>query len=262
MVVSLEKRCGLPVVLDTDSCELVLGQDLNEPSYRIRKLHDLDAVWADPVPDADQVIYRYTSGLWFKEDEAFWSKAKVIYGIVVFTPGIFSGEYNKSSGQYHPIVPPNTMATPEVYTVLHGTGHFFLQKSSPPYETIEDAVMVEVQTGETFIVPPDYGHLQINPGDEPLAFSYTVMDGMQGVYEPFKKTKGAIYYEMADLGEAERFVFNRNYKDEVSLRVVKAGDIVQLPFLNDGVTYQKIRDNLGQLEFLTISEQFPQQAAL
>jgi len=262
MKTSLEKWCGLPVVLDTDTCELILGKDLNDPSYRTRRLHDLDAVWANSVPDPDRVIYHYTSGLWFAEDEAMWKEANIIYGIVVFTPGTFAGEFNKSSGQYHPIIPPNTMATPEVYSVLHGIGHFLLQKASPPYEIIEDAIMVEVQAGETFVVPPDYGHLQINPGNAPLVFSYAVMNGMQGVYEPFRKTQGAIYYEMADKGDSKKYVFNSNYKDKLSLRVIKAGDICQLPFVNDNVTYQEIRDNLGQLEFLTISEKFPKHAAL
>ena len=262
MQINLEKACGLPVSLEVETCELILGKDLNEPKYCVRMLHDLDAVWASSVPDDDRVIYRYTSGLWLPGDEATWKKANVIYGIVVFPPGIFSGEYVKSSGQYHPIQAPNTMATPEVYTVLSGVGHFLLQKSSPPYNVIDDAVLVEVQAGETFVVPPDYGHLQINPGKEPLVFSYAVMDGMEGVYEPFKQTGGAIYYEMADQSESKRYVYNPNYKDKIPLRIIKAGEIRQLPFLKDNVTYQKIRDNLTQLECLTVSEKFPPKAAL
>ena len=258
MIVSLEGACGLPVNLDTESCHLLLGDSLNQPDYRIRKLHDLHAVRAAPVEEEDREIYRYTSGLWFPEDEDLWKKANVIYGIVVFVPGVFGGEYNKSSGQYHPIMPPNTMATPEVYSVLHGTGHFMLQKSSPPYEVIEEAIVVEVQAGETFIVPPNYGHLQINPSDEPLVFSYAVMDGMSGVYEPFRKTHGAIYYELAEEG----YTFNANYKEQIPLRIIKAGDICQLPFVNGHVTYQTIRDNLEQLIFLTKAEKFPERATL
>jgi glucose-6-phosphate isomerase, archaeal len=261
MYINLEKICGIPLGLNTETCELVIGKELNKPKYCVRMLHDLDAVWANSVPDDDRVIYRYTSGLWFPSDEAIWNKANIIYGIVVFPPGVFGGEYVKSSGQYHPIKSPNTKATPEVYTVLSGTGHFLLQKSSPPYKVIDDAVMVEVQAGETFIVPPDYGHLQINPGKEPLVFSYAVMDGMSGIYEPFKQTSGAIYYEMAKSG-AEKFVYNSNYKNKVPLRFVKAGEICQLSFLNDNVTYQKIRDNIDQLDFITISERFPSQANL
>jgi glucose-6-phosphate isomerase len=249
MIINLEKISGLPLEVDSDTCTFILGKDLNEPSYRVRMLHDLDAVWANPVPDFDRVIYQYTSGLWLEEDEVMWKKANIIYGVVVFVPGRFAGEYNKSSGQYHPIIPPNTMGSPEVYSVFHGTGHFLLQKSIPPYDTIQDAVLVEVQPGESFIIPPDYGHLQINPGNEPLIFSYAAMDGMHGVYEPFRKTRGAIYYEIANGMDSKRFV-------------IKAGEICQMPFLNEKVTYQKIRDNLEQFEFLTNPEKFPEHAGL
>lgn len=260
MGIDLEKSTGLPIELDDVSCNLILGKGLNAPSCCVRKLHDLDAVWANPVDVADSVIYRYTSGLWLDGDEARWKSAGVIYGIVVFAPGTVGGEYVKSSGQYHPICAGNTMATPEVYTVLKGTGHFMLQKAVPPYDVIEDAVLVEVRERETFIVPPDYGHLQINPGPGPLAFSYAVMDGLKGEYEPFRRRRGAIYYEMA--AGAERFVFNRCYEKKVPLRVVKAGEICQLPFPNDAVTYQKILGHLPELGFLTDPTKFPDTARL
>ncbi len=46
MIKELREACGLPVAFDTDTSELILGQGLNAPSYCVRKLHDLDAVWA------------------------------------------------------------------------------------------------------------------------------------------------------------------------------------------------------------------------
>jgi oxalate decarboxylase/phosphoglucose isomerase-like protein (cupin superfamily) len=152
------------------------------------------------------------------------------------------------------------MGTPEIYTVLSGVGHFLLQQASPPFEKIEDAVLVEVRAGETFVVPPDYGHLQINPGPEPLVFSYAVMDGMKGRYDPFKARKGAIYYEMANGGGSH--VFNTNYPERLPLRVLRAAYLCQLPELNGKVTYQAIRDRLSELPFLTDPTLFPESAAL
>ena len=260
MRLRLEEATGLPVELDTATCELILGKGLNAPSYCVRKIRDLDGVWANPQDVKDGVAYRYTSGLWLAGDEARWKAARVIYGIVVFAPGTVGGEYFKSSGQYHPIMAGNTMATPEIYTVLQGIGHFLLQKSAPPYDEIEDAVLVEVRAGETFVVPPDYGHLQINPGPDPLAFSYVVMDGMKGEYEPFRRRRGAIYYEMA--GGRERFVFNAQYGKKIPLRIVRTDQICQVPFLRGGVTYQKIRDRLADLGWLTDPAQFPATAGL
>jgi len=260
MIKSLEDACGLPVAFDVDTCELILGKGLNNPSYCVRKLHDLDAVWANPVADEQRVIYRYTSGLHLDGDAPAWAAANVAYGIVIFPPGVFGGEYVKSSGQYHPPTPPSHMATPEVYTVLSGTGLFLLQKARPPYDRIEDVVLVEVHAGETFLVPPDYGHLQINPSPEPLVFSYAVMDGMKGQYEAFRERQGAAYYVMRN-GQ-ERCVFNPRYGAQMPLRHVRAADICQHPDLNGRVTYQTIRDRLGELTFLTDPAAFPESAGL
>ena len=111
MIKDLQPACGLPVAFDTDTSELILGEGLNSPSYCVRKLHDLDGVWANPVTDEDRVIYRYTSGLHLPGDEQVWKDANVIFGIVIFAPGTFGGEYVKSSGQFHPPVSPTNQAT-------------------------------------------------------------------------------------------------------------------------------------------------------
>ncbi len=259
MIRDLEPACGLPVKFDSESCELLLGEGLNHPSYCVRKLHDLAGVWAQPVTDEDRVIYRYTAGLHLPGDAQVWKDANVIFGIVIFAPGVLGGEYVKSSGQFHPPVPPTNQATPEVYTVLSGTGHFMLQKAScdKDYQDTSDPVLVEVQAGESFVVPPDYGHLQINPASEPLVFSYLVMDGMKGRYEPYKKMQGAAFYEMQD-----GFVRNENYDSGLELRIVKAGEICQLPQLNDNVTYQRVKEMLPDLRFITDPTAFPESMAL
>jgi glucose-6-phosphate isomerase len=137
-----------------------------------------------------------------------------------------------------------------------------LQKAAPPYQKIEDAILVKVKAGETFVVPPDYGHLQINPTNEPLIFSYVVMDGMAGVYGPFKELKGAMYYEMDTEDESKRYIFNTNYPEKVALRIIDAGDICQLPYLNGNVNYHSVKENIHKLEFLTVSEKFPESANL
>ena len=261
MIKDLQPACGLPVKFDTETCELLLGEELNEPTYCTRRMHDLDEVWANPVEGENRVIYRYTAGLHLPGDEKIWKDANVIFGIVIFPPGTFSGEYVKSSGQFHPPVPPTNQATPEVYTVLSGTGHFMLQKASynKGYEDTSDPVLVEVQAGESFVVPPDYGHLQINPTGEPLVFSYAVKP-MSGVYDPYKKRQGSAFYVMAD--PENRFVKNENYDADLKLRIVKAGDICQVPEVNDNVDYHLIRENLSKLPYLTDPTTFPESAAL
>jgi len=74
--------------------------------------------------------------------------------------------------------------------------------------------------------------------------------------------KGAIYYEMDTEMEAERYVFNPNYADEVPLRIVEAGDICQLPWLNENVNYHSVKQNLEKLEFITDTDKFSEYANL
>jgi glucose-6-phosphate isomerase len=260
LTIDLEETSGLPVKVDSETCEIVLGSPLNTPSFLTRKLHDLDAVWANEVLEEDRLIYRYTSALWLPGDEELWRQAGAGYGIVIFLPGVFGGEYVKSSGQYHAIASGQRMATPEIYTVLAGCGHFMLQRSAPPYEEILDAVLVEVNAGETFVVPPDYGHLQINPGDGPLIFSYTVASPLVSNYEPYRQRRGGIYYEMA-VGP-ERFMFNCQYPRRVPLRILQAAHLGQIPSLAGAVDYHRIRACLPQLVFLTRPEEFPVDAYL
>jgi len=260
MLLDLEPLSGLPVRIDPDSCEFLLGTELNKPSFCSRTLHELDPVWANRVDGEDRVIYRYTSPLWRAGDERTCKQTRVGYGIVYFPPGVFAGEYVKSSGQYHAIAPGQTMATPEIYTVLVGCGHFMLQRSAPPYREILDPVLVEVNAGETLVVPPDYGHLQINPSAGPLVFSYTVMHPLVSNYEPYRQRRGAIYYEMAD--GRERFVFNSRYPKRVPLRVLEASHLRQLSFLDGKPDYHVIRECLPRLGFLTCPEEFPADAWL
>ena len=260
MLLDLETQSGLPVRVETETCEFRFGEGLNIPALRTRTVRELDPVWANEVSDPDLVIYRYTGPLWLAQDEMTWKRAGVGYGIVYFRPGTFGGEYVKSSGQYHALLPGQTSATPELYTVLVGTGHFMLQRAKPPYEDITDAILVEVHAGESFIVPPDYGHLQINPTGGPLVFSYCVADPLTSNYEPYRRFHGAMYYEMA--GTSHRFVFNTRYSRQIPLRVLKAAHLRQLPFLTDRIEYSTVKSNLKNLGFLVSADHFPNHAYL
>jgi hypothetical protein len=118
----------------------------------------------------------------------------------------------------------------------------------------------DLQKAESFVVPPDYGRLQINPSAEPLVFSYAVRAGMKGQDGAFRARRGAAYYEMAN-GEP-RHVFNPRYGAWMPLRVVRAADLHQLPLLHGKVTYQAIRDQLSESGFLTDPTVFPASAGL
>ena len=85
---------------------------------------------------------------------------------------------------------------------------------------------------------------------------------MSGVYDPFKEKQGAIYYEMDTENEGERYVFNTNYEEKIPLRIIEAGEIRQLPWLNENVNYHSVKQNIEKLEFITDTDKFPEYANL
>jgi len=235
---------------------------MNKPDFYHRKGADLEVVYTADMNDENRGrhLYSVSSSLWLDGEEQIWREAKVTYGLVLFAPGQIGNEYIKSSGQFHPILPGMKDGTPEIYSVLHGEGHFMMQHALPPFEETDDPVVVKVKAGEAYVVPPSHGHLQINPTSEPLLFSYIVMDGLKGEYGPYKTKKGAMYYETSD--PENRFVYNENYSEKLPLREINAGDICQIPGLNRAVTYQQARDKLSELSFLTDAAKFPTTANL
>jgi hypothetical protein len=46
MKIDLQRQTGLPIAYDGDALRLVLGDGLNEPSYRVRMTRDHEPVWA------------------------------------------------------------------------------------------------------------------------------------------------------------------------------------------------------------------------
>jgi glucose-6-phosphate isomerase len=261
-LIDIEPLCGLPVTLDTEACKLEFRDGMNQPDFYHRTGADLESVYIADLTDEDRAkkLYSVSSSLWLDGEESIWRDAKVTYGLVLFAPGDIGGEYIKSSGQFHPILPGMKDGTPEIYSVLHGEGHFMLQHAGPPFDKTDDPVVIKVKAGEAFVVPPSYGHLQINPGPEPLLFSYIVMDGLKGEYGPYKEKKGAMYYEV---NNAEKpFVYNENYSENLPLKELNAGDICQIPGLNKAVSYQRARDMLDDIKFVTDPEAFPASAGL
>ena len=259
-MIDLESGTGVAIKADPQQHQLILPDDFEPTTYRTRRLHDLSAVWHCPITEPDQIAYWYSAGLTRSEDSQRWAETNIIYGIVFFHPLSSDGEFVKSSGQFHPPTGPTQTATPEIYTVLHGVGYFLLQKARAPYTDVTDPILVEVHAGESFIVPPDYGHLQINPTSEPLIFSYVVMDGMSGVYEPYRQTQGAMYYVL-DNGE-QKHQLNERYPNPAELRVLRASELDQHPLLTEPITYHSVLSNLDEISFITQPDRFPADAYL
>ena len=106
-LIDIEPLCGLPVTLDPEACKLEFRDGMNQPDFYHRTGADLESVYIADLTDEDRArkLYSVSSSLWLDGEESIWRDAKVTYGLVLFAPGDIGGEYIKSSGQFHPILP-------------------------------------------------------------------------------------------------------------------------------------------------------------
>jgi len=80
----------------------------------------------------------------------------------------------------------------KIYEVIEGEAHYLLQS-----RTLDDVVIISASAGDLVIIPPDYGHIAINPShDTTLVMGNIVSTAFQSEYGEYEKYHGAVYYEM------------------------------------------------------------------
>jgi glucose-6-phosphate isomerase len=126
---------------------------------------------------------------------------KIRYDITAILPGTVGKEYIKTKGHYHP------EGYPEVYEVMKGEAFYLLQRSED-FETVDDVILVEADEGDIVVIPPHYGHVTVNRGEDILIMSNLVSAEFSSIYEPYERRKGAAYYITVDGA-----VKNRNYEN-------------------------------------------------
>ncbi len=225
-----------PFYLKVDGLNIVSqDDDLMVPRPIIRLASELKEFLKDPdaVNPNDPVLSVYR-GLNLRVDEKLFSDVR--YDLTILLPGRLGSEKNKTLSHYH-----NDFITglsyPEIYEVLSGVGHFLLQK--PPERGGPEAVLFEVKKGQGILIPPNYGHLAINPGEDTLVYSNLICKRVEPSLEEFRKRKGAVFYELYD-GSFEK---NPNYDWDVKL--TKRGGDASMSKI-----YQKFRDNPQNFSYL------------
>lgn len=246
----LTSLAGIPIYLDGET--LVLGESLGERLVtRTRLVDTLREVWMDPSVSGERVVYTTLLEVFASKDKEIFGETGLQHGYVVIPAGRYGREYPKQIGHYHPAAPGTPLGFPELHMVLHGTGHFLLQESEPPYGGIQDAIVVEAKAGDKFCLPPNYGHLVVNPSDTTLVFEGFSARGFVPDYEPYKKQRGGVYYEVAAKGGKAAFIKNEHYHDPPELRRVSASEIPGPEELrNESSCYSAVVSHLGGFAFL------------
>jgi len=131
-------------------------------------------------------------------------KEGVRFDITLIPPANIEGECAKTYGHSHPIAEKD-LTYPEVYQVLFGNAVFLLQKYNR--DRSMDVLLIKGGKNDALLIPPNFSHVTINPGNSLLVLANIVADGFESDYSEFKKSRGAAFYYMAD-GNVEQ---NANY---------------------------------------------------
>jgi glucose-6-phosphate isomerase len=95
----------------------------------------------------------------------------------------------KTAGHYHP------ENFPELYEVVCGRCFCLMQRPNPrDHLIIEEVIIAEAVAGQKIVIPPDFGHILINPGPNYLITSNWVSSCFASRYELYQEAEGAAYF--------------------------------------------------------------------
>lgn len=239
---------GIPLKLDRGANKLSFGKDLIIELKKARKIGEMKDLLLDkPELSDDTEIYFMYDDIYLNRDKDFLKDHPLRYDLTLIPAAKLGREYVKSAGHYHSISRDKLFSYPEIYEVLYGVVHFILQEKGKNKREIEDLVSIQGERGERILVPPNYGHVAINPSSKPLLLANLVAKECKNYYGDIEEYKGAAVFEIEEDGET-RIVRNQNYSHIPSLRKVDPDPSTPLIFSNIESLYQLL---LNQPDLLT-----------
>lgn len=169
-----------------------------------------DLFYAPAAVDSKQQLYFIYRGVCKQKDQELIKRHGLRYDITIMPPALIGPEYVKTSGHYNPTAAGSDEAYPEVYEVAQGQAHFLMQYLDPELNSVEEVVLIEANSGDKVVVPPNWGLVLINPANETLVTANWVANGFSPLAEQFTRSAGAVYYEVRVQG-VSTFIANPYY---------------------------------------------------
>jgi len=233
-MIDLSKVAGFPLKFDEECCHVSFGEKMKRPSYDTRELGKLEEVLMERGAAGPEIVYWMYRNCGRLMDSALLEAYDLRYDLSAFVSARFGPEYMKTSGHYHPNIPGQDIAYPEVYEILHGEALYVMQKvadygATPQEMVVEDVIVVErVTKGQKIIMPPGYGHVTVNTGDKPFVMSNWVSSKFSSFYESVERCRGFAYYVVEEDGKPA-YVENAEYKKGVP--EIRFAEVQELPEL-------------------------------
>jgi len=220
----------------------------------VRMLSDIkdviyDRGWLSHAEDVE-LYYMYRDLYLSRRDREIILENGLRYDITIIPPRMLGVEYVKTLGHCHPNVPGAKISYTEVYEVLEGEAHYLIQRGC---DRVTDVVVFKAGRGDKVIIPPDYGHVTINPSNKVLKMANWVCRDFSSFYGPYKEKKGAAYFEIED----SKFIKNRHCQDVPEIRFLKPTNFSEVGLKKGKEMYGLIREDPSLLRYLTAPQKFP-----
>jgi glucose-6-phosphate isomerase len=237
MIKNLSDVTGFTYQIDSDCHHNIFGSEVESPLYGVRTSDEIRRVVLDTEAPLPSIVYWMMRDLSLKNAPNRKQTHDLRFDISYFVPAMFGREYLKTSGHYHPSPAEGQPAWPEVYGVLSGKAIYLLQKvnslsAGPDEVVVEDCIIVEGNPGDKVIMPPDYGHVTINPLPEPLVMANWVSNRFSSQYGSVEQARGFAYYYIESEG-GPRWVKNPAYRDIPPLREARVREVPDLGLTRD-----------------------------
>jgi glucose-6-phosphate isomerase len=230
----------------------MLGKDLKfgavtrEPDVRVldemRGLL-LDTEYANGASNRP-LYYMYRNLYRTEHHESVMHDHDLRFDITVMAHQPLGREYVKTKGHYHPEA-AHGVAYPEIYEVMDGTAHYLLQKTDSS-GGVADVIVVKASAGDKVIIPPGYGHITINPSDQPLKMANWVSTQFESQYGDMVEKQGGAYYETI----AGDWVRNQQYASVPDIRFTEPVDIDELDIVSGDDSMYRLIESPNKLAFL------------
>lgn len=243
----LKEISGLNIKLDGH--RLVYENEFRvEP--KSRPYADAKEVYKSEVSPEEELYYMYR---YFEKtsDGAIFEKADTEYDITVIKSGKVGDEFIKTKGHYHAMVPDTDISYPEVYEVIEGEIEYLIQ-TRPNEKKETEVVIIEAKKGDKIVVPPNYGHVSINVGQEPAVSSNLQKrdlpaDADYGGFEYYKG--GAMYRTKNGWEDNPEYVIK-------SAKHVTPKEKPEWGLTNDASLYESFTNNPEKFDFITHPQKY------
>jgi glucose-6-phosphate isomerase len=246
---SVLRVSGMDIELDLRGLGFAFGPTMHAVPSEQRQLDAVRASLMDPGCDGPDLLYTIYMDFCRRADRERIVGDGLLYGGVIYAAGAMGREFVRSQGHRH-TSNEHGVSYPEVYEFWHGRGLLYMQKEVGP--EITDCRVMTCSPGDVAIVPPDWVHLTVNVGDEPLAFGAWCARGQGFDYEGVRRLQGTAWYFLADGSRVPNPRFTRTVEPvRQPMRDYPEFDIVQ-----KRPVYEQYLERPERLRFMSHPHEF------